>query len=54
MHDQNFKNVCLEVFYFCKILKMREKKYNEIRKLFLFLFYTVQREDPHRSSHGKS
>ena len=35
MNDQNFKSLCLKVFCFCKILKMRE--------LFvLFLFYTAQ------------
>ena len=47
MNDQNFKNLSFKVFYFCKILKMREKYY-EIRKLCLFLFHTVQREDAHR------
>ena len=37
MNDQNLKNLCLKVFYFSKILKMR-KKYNGIRKLFCFCF----------------
>ena len=47
MNDQNFKNLSLKVFYFNKILKMH-KKYYEIRNLFLFLFYTVQREHDQR------
>ena len=46
MNDQNLKNV-FKSFLFLKILKMR-KKYYEIRKLFLFLFYIVQREDVQR------
>ena len=33
MNDQILKNLCLKVFNFSKILKMREKNY-EIRKLF--------------------
>jgi len=43
MNDQNFKNLCLKVFYFCKILKLR-KKYYEISKLFfVFLLYCTKR-----------
>ena len=36
MNDQNFKNMCLKVFF---IFENEQKKYYEIRKLFLFLFY---------------
>ena len=43
MHDQNFKNVCLKVFYFCYFENAR-KKYNEIRKLlFCFVLYCTKR-----------
>jgi len=38
--------ICVKNF-FCKILKMSENYY-EMGKLFLVLFYTVQREDAHR------
>ena len=40
----NFKNLCLKVFYFCKILKMREKILNEIRKLKKKILYCTKPE----------
>jgi len=44
MNDQRLKkNLYLKVFYFCKILKMREKYY-EIRKLFFdFVLYCTKK-----------
>ena len=41
MNDQNFKNLCLKIFHFCKILKMPK---NNTMKPANF-FYAVQRED---------
>ena len=46
MNKQHLKNLFLKIFHFCKLLKMHEKNY-QIRKLFCFWFYTVQREDAH-------
>ena len=43
-NDQNLTNFVFKIFYFWKFWKCA-KKYNEIRKLFLLLFYTAQRED---------
>ena len=40
--------ICVKKFFnFVKFRKCA-KKYDEIRKLFCFCFYTVQREDAHR------
>ena len=41
-------NLCLKVYYFCKILKRRAKIIWNPQTFFLFLFYTVQREDAQR------
>ena len=41
MNDQNFKNLCLKIFHFCKILKMHK---NNTMKPANFC-YAVQRED---------
>ena len=38
MNYQNFKNLCFKVFYFCKILKMREKNIMKSAKFFCFCF----------------
>ena len=38
MNDQNFKNLCLKVFYFCEILKMCEKIYLKSANSFCFCF----------------
>ena len=42
MNDQSLKNLCLQVFYFCKILKMCEKILWNPLTSFL---YCIQRED---------
>ena len=44
MNDQNFKDLFLTVFYFCKILKIREKISGNLQ----FFLYTVPSEDAHR------
>ena len=43
MNDQNFKNLCLNFFYFCKILKVYEKNNKHLQN---FLYCT--QEDDHR------
>ena len=39
MNDQNFKNLCLNFFYFCKILKVCEKNNKNLQN-----FYTVHKK----------
>ena len=43
MNDWNFKNLCLKVFYFCKILKMREKILWNPQTFFVFVLYCTKR-----------
>ena len=37
MDAQNLKNLCPKFIVFCKILKMRKKKYYEIREFFVVI-----------------
>ena len=49
MNRKKLKNLCFKVFYICKFLKMREKiLWNP--QTFLFLFYTVRREDTDKAT----
>ena len=43
MNDQNFKNLCLKVFYFWKIFKMRKKILWNPQTFFVFVLYCTKR-----------
>jgi len=50
MNYQNFKNLRLKVFYFSKILKMREKiLWNPQTFLFVFVLYCTKRRCSHNT-----
>ena len=36
-------NLCLKVFYFCKVLKMREKNIMKSANFFVFVLYCTKR-----------
>jgi len=43
MNDQNFKNLYLKNFYFCKILKTHEKILRNPQTFFVFVLYCTKR-----------